>query len=161
MRTDRSLALLLPVLLSSCGLLRIEREPPHYEDFRTESGIAVQDLVVAEEGPPVEVGDEVTIHYAGWLADGELFDSSFDRGRPITFVIGAGEVFPGLEEGLLGMRTGGRRSLVIPAELGYGAEGIPGFVPPDAVLLLDVELMGLAEAGEAADEPDEVTAEDG
>ena len=103
----------------------------------------VEDVVVPKAGPRAKHGDLVTIHYEGRLRDGEVFDSSYDRGTPITFELGAGKVPRGLDEGLVGLRLGGRRKLLVPGELGYGSAGVEGLVPPDATLHFDIELIEL------------------
>lgn len=108
----------------------------------TASGLRYYDLVVGN-GPVVENGMQVTVHYTGWLTDGRQFDSSLDFGEPLSFVIGMGQVIPGWEEGVLGMRVGGRRQLVIPPELAYGARGAGGVIPPNATLIFEVEVLGL------------------
>ena len=87
------------------------------------------------------------MHYAGWLSDngakGRKFDSSVDRGQPFQFTLGARQVIAGWDEGVVGMRVGGKRTLVIPPELGYGARGAGGVIPPNATLIFDVELLGV------------------
>lgn len=108
----------------------------------TDSGLQYVDL---EEGSGQEVsqGDQVTVHYTGWLEDGTRIDSSYDRGAPLDLVVGSGMVIPGWEEGLIGMQPGGKRQLRIPSELGYGEQGAGGVVPPDATLIFEVELVSV------------------
>jgi FKBP-type peptidyl-prolyl cis-trans isomerase len=107
----------------------------------TASGLRYQDLVVGD-GAAAQVGDTVVVHYTGWLADGTKFDSSVDRGEPFTFHLGAGQVIAGWDEGVQGIRVGGKRKLVIPPELGYGDRGAGGgVIPGGATLVFDVELL--------------------
>lgn len=127
--------------LSACFMFR--PAPPIYEPSMPVHGLVVQDVVVPDEGPRAKTGDTLTLHYTGRLADGTVFDSSYERGEPVTFVLGAGEVPPGLEHGLVGLRRLGSRTLTVPGELGYGAEGLPGLVPPNATLTFEVELLEL------------------
>jgi FKBP-type peptidyl-prolyl cis-trans isomerase len=110
------------------------------ELITTSSGLQYQDLVVGE-GETANVGDAVSVHYTGWLEDGTKFDSSLDRGTPFEFLLGAGEVITGWDEGVVGMRVGGLRKLIIPPELGYGASGAGGVIPPNATLIFEVELL--------------------
>lgn len=95
-------------------------------------------------GDEVKAGDKVSVHYTGWLTDGTKFDSSLDRGQPFSFTVGAGQVIAGWEQGLLGMKAGGKRKLVIPAALGYGASGVPGAIPPNAILIFEIELLKIS-----------------
>jgi peptidylprolyl isomerase len=110
-------------------------------DFTTTaSGLKYYDLVEGSGDSPAE-GQVVAAHYTGWLEDGTKFDSSLDRGRPFEFVIGAGQVIPGWDEGIGSMKVGGRRQLVIPANLAYGEQGAGGVIPPNATLIFEVELI--------------------
>ncbi|AGA32162.1 putative FkbP-type peptidyl-prolyl cis-trans isomerase [Thioalkalivibrio nitratireducens DSM 14787] len=93
------------------------------------------------DGPEATPNTEVTVHYTGWLDDGTQFDSSRDRGQPFTLPLGAGRVIPGWERGIEGMRVGEIRELIIPPELGYGAHGAGGVIPPNATLRFEVELL--------------------
>ena len=96
------------------------------------------------EGAVASSGQQVTVHYTGWLTNGSKFDSSVDRGRPFVFPLGAGRVIRGWDEGVAGMAIGGKRKLTIPPELGYGAAGAGGVIPPNATLIFEVELLGLS-----------------
>lgn len=107
---------------------------------RRGSGLMVQQLAEGE-GEAAEAGDQVFVHYTGWLPDGSQFDSSRDRGTPIDFTLGAGQVIDGWDEGIAGLRPGGQRRLVIPPALAYGAEGMPPVIPASATLVFDVELV--------------------
>jgi FKBP-type peptidyl-prolyl cis-trans isomerase len=92
-------------------------------------------------GAEAQNGKTVSVHYTGWLTDGTKFDSSKDRGQPFSFPLGAGRVIKGWDEGVAGMKVGGKRTLTIPPELGYGARGAPGAIPPNATLKFEVELL--------------------
>lgn len=107
----------------------------------TQSGLKYEDIVVGT-GPSPQPGQEVTVHYTGTLDTGTKFDSSLDRGQPFTFKIGVGQVIKGWDEGVMTMKVGGKRKLVIPPQLGYGARGV-GPIPPNATLFFEVELLGI------------------
>ncbi|MGL5082613.1 MAG: FKBP-type peptidyl-prolyl cis-trans isomerase [Microcoleaceae cyanobacterium] len=109
----------------------------------TDSGLQYVDLQVGE-GPSPQSGQTVVVHYTGTLEDGKKFDSSRDRNQPFQFKIGVGQVIQGWDEGVATMQVGGRRKLIIPAELGYGARGAGGVIPPNATLIFDVELLKVA-----------------
>ena len=103
-------------------------------------------IEITQEGTGDKVtksGDTISVHYTGKLEDGTKFDSSVDRGEPFEFKIGAGMVIQGWEQGLLDMKVGEKRTLTIPSEMGYGAQGAGGIIPPDATLIFEVELMGI------------------
>ena len=113
----------------------------------TASGLIYEELSVGE-GDTAEAGDFVSVHYTGWLqnpdgSEGEKFDSSVDRDEPFDFPLGAGHVIRGWDEGVQGMKVGGKRRLIIPADLGYGARGAGGVIPPNATLIFDVELLDI------------------
>ena len=107
----------------------------------TPSGLKYWDLK-AGTGKQAKKGKDATVHYTGWLLEnGKKFDSSLDRGKPFEFTVGAGQVIKGWDEGVAGMKVGGKRQLRIPPELGYGLRGAPPVIPPGAYLIFDVELL--------------------
>ncbi len=109
-------------------------------EVTTESGLKYVDLIVGT-GREAAAGQLVTVHYTGWLTNGTKFDSSVDRRDPFSFPIGSGKVIRGWDEGVAGMKVGGKRKLTIPPQLGYGARGAGGVIPPNATLVFDVELL--------------------
>ena len=106
------------------------------------SGLQIEDVTVGD-GAEAKSGAQVRVHYTGWLTDGKKFDSSKDRGQPFGFRLGGGQVIRGWDEGVEGMKVGGVRKLTIPPDLGYGARGAGGVIPPGATLLFEVELLGV------------------
>ena len=135
-----AMAVLVAMTCAACG----------GDEGRSSVTELVKTEVKAGTGSDAVSGRVVTVHYTGWLYDdgatdkkGTKFDSSRDRNEPFSFRLGAGEVIPGWDQGVAGMKVGGQRTLTIPAHLGYGARGAGGVIPPNATLVFDVELLGV------------------
>lgn len=137
-------------LLAGCG----EQTPPPAATPATTENAPITQLqkidIVKGTGEGISAGQQAVVHYTGWLYDpsapdhkGKQFDSSRERGKPFRFTIGAGGVIKGWEEGVQGMQPGGQRQLVIPPDLGYGASGAGGVIPPNATLMFDIELLAI------------------
>ena len=112
------------------------------DGVKTDSGLQYWEIRVGP-GEVAKEGSHVRVHYTGWLTTGKKFDSSVDAGKPFDFTIGNGEVIKGWEEGVAGMKVGGKRQLRIPPELAYGAAGSPPTIPPNATLIFDIQLLGV------------------
>jgi FKBP-type peptidyl-prolyl cis-trans isomerase FkpA len=109
----------------------------------TLSGLTIEELIVGS-GAAAASGQKVSVHYTGWLTSGAKFDSSKDRGDPFIFPLGKSHVIKGWDEGVQGMKVGGKRKLTIPPALGYGARGAGGVIPPNATLVFEVELLAVS-----------------
>ncbi len=132
--------LLLPIIAFAAqgsGPTKVTGNPVTLPD-----GLKYWDIKVGT-GETATPGKTVSVHYTGWLENGKKFDSSVDRGEPFQFKLGAGQVIKGWDEGVAGMKVGGKRQLRIPPELGYGSRGAGGVIPPNATLIFDVELLGV------------------
>jgi len=106
--------------------------------------LQIEEIEVGSGAEATGAGQTVTVHYTGWLTDGTKFDSSVDRGDPFQFSIGVGMVIKGWDQGVAGMKVGGKRKLTIPPDLGYGASGAGGVIPPNATLVFEVELLDVS-----------------
>jgi peptidylprolyl isomerase len=142
-------ALLLTLVSALAGVLVTGTSNPALAQtagkfMTTASGLQIMDTKIGT-GATCQVGQTCVMHYTGWLyqggAKGKKFDSSLDRGQPFEFPIGKQQVIPGWDEGVATMKVGGKRTLIIPPELGYGARGAGGVIPPNATLIFDVELL--------------------
>ena len=118
---------------------------PDEQVIETATGLGYVEIVEGSGARP-KTGDTVSVHYTGWLKSGQKFDSSVDRGEPLTIPVGKGRVIKGWDEGVGSMKVGGKRKLIIPAHLGYGDRGAGGVIPPGATLIFEVELLGVQSA---------------
>ena len=143
---SRSLRAAAAALAAALSFAALSVTPSHAQNAdvpATSSGLKITDAVVGTGATP-KTGQTCVMHYTGWLyedgAKGQKFDSSVDRGQPFEFQIGTGQVIKGWDEGVATMKVGGKRTLIIPPEMGYGARGAGGVIPPNATLLFEVEL---------------------
>jgi FKBP-type peptidyl-prolyl cis-trans isomerase len=124
------------------GAMTVNEKGGNAGETTTASGLKYVDQVIGT-GELAVAGKTTTVHYTGRLENGTKFDSSVDRGQPFSFPLGAGRVIKGWDEGVQGMKVGGKRKLTIPSDLGYGSRGAGGVIPPNATLIFDVELLGV------------------
>jgi FKBP-type peptidyl-prolyl cis-trans isomerase len=136
------MTLVVMIVTGEGGTMAASEQGSGSQEITTSSGLSYVDQVIGT-GDVAVAGKTTTVHYTGWLTNGQKFDSSVDRGQPFSFPLGAGRVIKGWDEGVQGMKVGGKRKLTIPSALGYGARGAGGVIPPNATLIFDVELLGV------------------
>jgi FKBP-type peptidyl-prolyl cis-trans isomerase len=132
----------LTLILGGEGTMAATENHSSGQEVTTSSGLKYVDQVLGT-GDVAIAGKTITVHYTGWLENGKKFDSSVDRGQPFSFPLGGGRVIKGWDEGVQGMKVGGKRKLTIPSDLGYGSRGAGGVIPANATLVFDVELLGV------------------
>ncbi len=139
-----AIILLTAILVVGCssGPRTYPGEPTTMEKKSLPSGLSYMEIKEGT-GEQARAGQQVTVHYTGYLTNGQKFDSSVDRGKPFTFTLGTGQVIKGWDQGVEGMKVGEKRKLIIPPDLGYGSRGAAGVIPPNAELVFDVELLGV------------------
>lgn len=137
-----AIVVIVVLALSAVAYVMMYRGPAAGNEVATASGLKYIDVVEGTGATP-QKGQTVTVHYTGTLENGLKFDSSVDKGQPFQFRIGEGAVIKGWDEGLATMKVGGKRKLIIPPVLGYGQRGSPPNIPPNSILLFDVELLGV------------------
>ena len=138
-----AVVILAALVISTAGYLIVYRSGRSTNEVTLPDGLKYVDLVEGT-GPSPLKGQKVTVNYTGTLQNGTKFDSSYDRGKPFGFQIGQSQVIKGWDEGLRTMKVGGKRRLVIPPALGYGAAGVPPTIPPNATLVFEVELLNVS-----------------
>jgi FKBP-type peptidyl-prolyl cis-trans isomerase len=137
------LAVLALFILITIGVFAFSRLGTDDQNV-TVSGLVIEDITVGT-GPEAQPGDTVSVHYTGTFVTGQTFDSSLERGTPFTFTLGRGDVIQGWDEGVQGMKVGGKRKLIVPPELAYGAAGYPPVIPENATLIFEVELLEIVQ----------------
>jgi FKBP-type peptidyl-prolyl cis-trans isomerase FkpA len=136
----RFFAAFVTLVLVACSQAAPSQAPPSGKEVTMPDGLKYTDDQVGT-GAEAQAGKTVVVHYTGWLLDGTKFDSSRDRNQPFSFPLGRGQVIKGWDEGVAGMKVGGKRVLTIPPNMGYGARGVGGVIPPNATLVFEVELL--------------------
>ncbi len=142
MKTIALMMIAFCLVISACAQSKTASGPTKVtgEPTKTPSGLEYWDIKVGT-GAVAQAGHKVKVDYTGWLTNGKKFDSSVGTGHPFEFMLGAGQVIKGWDQGVAGMKVGGKRQLRIPPDLAYGAKGYPGAIPPSATLIFDVELI--------------------
>lgn len=134
--------LILSIFLGSFFVLKQKQRPKRTPEQLSHPELKIEDLVLGK-GKVAEKGKKITVHYVGKFLDGKVFDSSYEKKRPFSFVLGKGRVIKGWEIGIEGMREGGKRRLTIPPQLAYGESGVRGIVPPNSTLIFEIELISV------------------
>jgi FKBP-type peptidyl-prolyl cis-trans isomerase len=137
-----AIILVVVIALAAAAYVITRRGTQAGSEVTTPSGLKIQDLKVGDGASP-QPGQTITVHYIGWLEDGKEFNNSYTGGRPIDFKIGTGGVIKGWDEGLMTMKVGGKRKLIIPSDLAYGVRGRPPVIPPNSNLTFEIELLGI------------------
>ena len=136
------IVLIAPIIVTASGQSDAGPTKVQGEGVTLPDGLQYWDIAVGKSVPAAK-GKRVRVHYTGWLLDGTKFDSSHDAGHPFVFTLGQGQVIPGWDEGLVGMKEGGKRQLRVPPALAYGEQGSPPTIPPDATLVFDIEMLNV------------------